>query len=259
MVNNTVLFYEQQKKAFYEQNFETLTLAELEELVRKNRAKKEQAQFPLPEQIFKKKFRFLSDTLEVIRTRMQSGKTAAVIPKKVEAKRQLLKKSKHKTADTSQTPKKPMKQKTKLGVLLEANSKSDTDSDNSFIIPHEFGDIITNALKGKRNSTGRDLELIIEAAPLTKRELREFKARTKWVDDLIESDCESSENSKERQAAASPGIARSPLLMLSPSLSDSGTKQHSRVCRTDYLQDWKNPLLEGTLKVKALQTHSHSC
>eukprot|EP00826_Nyctotherus_ovalis_P057940 TRINITY_DN7939_c0_g1_i13.p1 TRINITY_DN7939_c0_g1~~TRINITY_DN7939_c0_g1_i13.p1 ORF type:complete len:228 (-),score=91.28 TRINITY_DN7939_c0_g1_i13:391-1074(-) len=211
MTNNSFIFYEQQKKAFYEHEFEHLTLQELEEMVGKLRPKSNE--FPAPECIFSKKFRFLPTTLEVMQERAKAERKSSPGAKE-EVKKLVQSKAKE-----TRTPKIKPKQRTKFGVFLESKSKSDTDSDNSFVIPNEFNDIITNVLRGNKLANEKDLELIIETTPITKLELKELKKRTEWVDELIMSDCETSEKPNKTHSRISCSDAQSPLI--APSFKNS--------------------------------------
>jgi len=197
MTNNSGIFCEQQKKAFFEHQFENLTLEELEKMIGKHRPKS--SVFPVPECIFTKRFRFLSNTLEVMQAQPKEEKKVLPAPKKV-----------IKTAPKDNfTPKK----RTKFGVFLENKSKSDTDSDNSFVIPSEFNDIITNVLRGNKPTNEKDLEFIIETTPITKFELKELKKRTEWVDELIMSDCETFEKPNKHHTTVSYNKPQNTLMV----------------------------------------------
>jgi len=171
LTNNALIFYEQQKNAFYDQHFDNFSPQDLENLVGKYRVKKGKSQFPSPDHIFTKKFAFLDKTLSEILSenqekvpQIEEKKCVEVVPK-IEIK----------------------KVKTKLGIFLEEKPKNDTDSDNSFIIPPEFNEIITRALKSEdNNKLDEDIIEYIDSAPITKHELKESKRKTKWIDDLLE-------------------------------------------------------------------------
>jgi ribosomal protein L28 len=203
MTNNSCIFYEQQKKAFFEHQFENLTPEELERMVGRYRPKS--SVFPVPECIFTKRFRFLPNTLEVMQIQTKEEKKVLTLSKKVIKS----------VPKDSLTPKIEPKQRTKFGVFLESKSKSDTDSDNSFVIPNEFNDIITNVLRGNKPVNEKDLELIIETTPITKLELKELKKRTEWVDELVMSDCETSEKPNKNYTRLSYNQAQSPLIVAS--------------------------------------------
>lgn len=84
MANNSAMFYQQQKKGFYSNQFEKLTPEELERMVGKYKAKKPPV-FPEPKIIFLKHFRFLNGTLgEFLRAKKQEVKTLE-LPKQNEA------------------------------------------------------------------------------------------------------------------------------------------------------------------------------
>lgn len=178
------MFCEQQKNAFYDQHFDNLTFQELESAVNKYKAKKGQEEFPIPENIFYKNFWFLDSTLkEILLEREINEKKNEV--KKVETPKEKL------VIAIKKEPVKVQNKKqiiSKLGVKLE--EESDMDSDNSFIIPKEFNDLIENSLNGKKAVKGKDIDTMIETAPITKRELREFQSQKKWVDELVDSDNE---------------------------------------------------------------------
>jgi len=202
MTNNASVFYQQQKNAFYGNEFEKLTPEDLEQLIGKFRPKKKLDGFPAPEKIFDKHFRFLNTTLrEMLRTTKKEPK-ALEPPKKngiMIEKKEAEKEKSNNTGKIMKTPpvitirRNSEKHITKLGVLLEDNH--DTDSDNSIIIPHEFNEIITNTLSGKDITMKEDIESAIEAIPITKKEIKELQSRTRWIDELIESDTERVEES----------------------------------------------------------------
>jgi len=205
-MNNSHIFFEQQKKAFYEHHFEDLTTEELEYMIGKLRPKDNE--FPVPECIFTKKFRFLPCTIEIMQERNKATKK---LPIEKKAKKILENNVKAKEI-SSLTPKIEPKKRTKFGVFLENKSKSDTDSDSSFVIPTEFNDIITNVLQGNKPANEKDLELIIENTPITKLELKELKKQTDWVDELIMSDCETTEKPSKKHPSISYIEAQSPLI-----------------------------------------------
>ena len=196
MTNNAVIFFEQQKKAFYEFDFENFSMDDLERMVGKYKADKESAEFPPPDCIFSKKFRFLPDTLEImqikskfekealIKEAMNNSRKTEVKPKSTTKKTDKIITQKS-VSDTKSFP----KRKTKLGVVLE--NKSDTDSDNSFITPSAFNYIITNMLSGKKPNNEKELEILIETSPITKHELKKFETQPELV--FTTSDCESEE------------------------------------------------------------------
>jgi hypothetical protein len=212
MTNNSYIFFEQQKKAFYEHHFEELTIEELGRMTGKLRSKSNE--FPMPECIFTKKFRFLPCTIETMQERNKSTKKPPIEKKVKKAENNLRIKE-----ISSLTPKIEPKKKTKFGVFLENKSKSDTDSDSSFVIPTEFNDIITNVLQGNKPTNEKDLELMIETTPITKLELKELKKKTEWVDELIMSDCETIEKPSKKHSSISYSEAQSPLIGSSYKLS----------------------------------------
>ena len=65
------MFYEQQKNAFYEQRFDEMTKEQLKQITEKYRIKDGQSEFPDPELIFYKKFKFLEYTLEEMQIRSE--------------------------------------------------------------------------------------------------------------------------------------------------------------------------------------------
>lgn len=215
MTNNALIFYQQQKNAFYGNHFELLTAEELEAAVGKRRVKN--AEFPAPEMIFDKHFRFLNGTLrELQRARLKEVTAKPAEPPKKNTI--IVKKEKEVVSKEKKTIKAPQvitisrvseNRKTKLGVLLE--NSPDTDSDNSIIIPSEFKEIITSTLSGKKIKVeeSEDLEQLIESIPITKKELR-LNSRTGWVNDLLNSDTD--EPSRSPTSVAQ--ISTAPLLML---------------------------------------------
>eukprot|EP00826_Nyctotherus_ovalis_P046787 TRINITY_DN5321_c0_g3_i4.p1 TRINITY_DN5321_c0_g3~~TRINITY_DN5321_c0_g3_i4.p1 ORF type:complete len:230 (-),score=35.83 TRINITY_DN5321_c0_g3_i4:375-1064(-) len=204
MTSNSLIFFEQQRKAFYEQQFESLTISELEQMIGKLRPKSNE--FPVPECIFSKKFRFLPCTLETMQKQIKTEKKPTIEKKKHSL-------SNSQGREVSLTPKIEPRQRTKFGVFLESKSKSDTDSESSFVIPNEFNDIITNVLRGNKPANEKDLEHIIETTPITKFELKELRKRTEWVDELIMSDCETPEKSNKKYSSVSYNETQSPLIV----------------------------------------------
>lgn len=202
MTSNSLVFFEQQKKAFYEQRFESLTACELERMVGKLRPKSNE--FPAPECIFSKKFRFLPCTLETMQKQIKTEKKPTI-------EKNFLSNSKER--EVSLTPKVEPRQRTKFGVFLESKSKSDTDSESSFVIPNEFNDIITSVLRGNKPVNEKHLEHIIETTPITRLELKELKKRTEWVDELVMSDCETPDKPNKKLSSASYNEAQSPLIV----------------------------------------------
>eukprot|EP00826_Nyctotherus_ovalis_P064443 TRINITY_DN9453_c0_g6_i3.p1 TRINITY_DN9453_c0_g6~~TRINITY_DN9453_c0_g6_i3.p1 ORF type:complete len:243 (-),score=61.30 TRINITY_DN9453_c0_g6_i3:394-1122(-) len=212
MTNNALIFYQQQRNAFYGNQFELLTAEELEAMVGKCRVKS--AEFPAPEMIFDKYFRFLNGTLRDLQAiRLKEANTKPAEPPKkntiVKKEREVASKEKKaiKTPQVITISRVSENHKTKLGVLLENNP--DTDSDNSIIIPSEFKEIIANTLSGKKIEVNEDLEQFIESAPITKKELR-LNSRTNWVNDLLNSDTD--EPNKSPISVAQ--ISTAPLLIL---------------------------------------------
>ena len=128
------MFYEQQKNAFYEQRFDEITKEQLKQITEKYRIKDGQSEFPDPELIFYKKFKFLEYTLEEMQIQRKDAQKINNI-KKEEPKNE-----KQMINIKKVIPKSKSMITSKFGVKLE--DKLDSDSDNSFIIPEEFNRII---------------------------------------------------------------------------------------------------------------------
>ena len=130
MTNNSFIFSEQQKNAFYEHDFENLTPSELDKMICKYKPPKNQEKFPTPESIFHKEFRFLPDTLEELQIKTQkkrklskeemtpikTAKLNSKNTKNIEIRNIDIKVS---TVNSNIDAKTERKQRTKLGVLLE--------------------------------------------------------------------------------------------------------------------------------------------